>query len=112
MSQQTPTIDPALKGALGEIKEAFTEAERSLKEHLDTQAEEIRSLGGTTKETADKIKTAEETLGRIGDDLKALQTRVDEIEKSGQRPGLGGAEDVKSLGERFVQSDQYKSYIG
>src|SRR5690606_27318069 len=50
MMSQT-TIEPALKAALGEIKDAFKEAEHNLKTHLDTQAEEIRTLGGTTKET-------------------------------------------------------------
>lgn len=96
---------------LKELMAEFKKTADELKGLIEKQNEEIKGQGETSAATAKQIKTVEERLQEIGEELKAAQARVEELEKQGQRPGYGGSEPRKSLGEQFVESEQYKSMM-
>lgn len=96
---------------LKQIKAALDEGIKNLRDLLDKQDQEIKSFGETTAETAKAIEKAEESLQGISDDLKAAQSRIDQIEAKMGRLPSGMAGGHKSLGQQFVESDAYKDMV-
>lgn len=94
-----------IKSLHTEFKEAWGE----LKGLLDDQSEEIKKYGTTNDDTVNKIKSVEGKISEIGDEMKEIQKRADEIEKKFGRPDLAGGGQVKSLGEMFVQSEAFEA---
>lgn len=94
-----------LKSLHTEFKEAWGE----LKDLLDQQSDEIKKYGTTNDETSNKIKSVEGKISSLGDELKEIQKRADEIEKKLGRPDLNGGGQVKSLGEMFVKSEAFEA---
>ncbi len=95
----------SLKSLHTEFKEAWGE----LKDLLDTQADEIKKYGTTNDDTVNKIKSVEGVISNLGDEMKEIQKRADEIEKKFGRPDLAGGGQVKSLGEQFIDSDAFQA---
>lgn len=89
---------------LKELLAEFKKTAEELKGQLDKQAEEIRTQGETSAKTA---KSIDELDKRIVE----LNNEIIELQKASQRPGYGGSEPAKSIGQQFVESEQYKSMI-
>lgn len=89
---------------LKKLMEEFKATTGELKGLLDKQAEEIKTQGETSAKTA---KSIDELDKRIVE----LNNEIIELQKASQRPGYGGSEPAKSLGQQFVESEQYKSMI-
>lgn len=97
---------------LTQIKSAFQEAASELKGLIETQTAEIRKHGETTEKTANALAAAEKRIEEISEELKAAQTRMDELEAKGNRLGVGADDNQsKSFGEIFVESEAYKNMI-
>lgn len=107
------------------LQAALKASEDALKAALAEQSVEIKSHGETAGETAKKISAAEGRLDQVVADLKGLtdetvaklteelteaKSRVEELEKAGQRPGWPGSnadpEELKSPGERFTTGEE------
>ena len=88
-----------LKELLAEFKKTADE----LKAMIDKQAEEIKAHGETSAKTA---KSIDELDKRIVE----LNNEIIELQKAGQRPFYGG-EPVKSIGQQFIESEQYKAMV-
>jgi len=89
-----------LKELLAEFKKTADE----LKGQLDKQAEEIKTQGETSAKTA---KSIDELDKRIVE----LNNEIIELQKASQRPSYANGETAKSIGQQFVESEQYKSMI-
>lgn len=89
---------------LKELLVEFKKTADELKGQLDKQAEEIKAHGETSAKTA---KSIDELDKRIVE----LNNEIIELQKASQRPGYGGSEPAKSIGQQFVESEQYKSMI-
>lgn len=92
--------------------EQFTKEFDGFKGLLEKQSAEIKQHGETSTKTAQAIAGAEKRILELNEELKSVQTRVDEFERAGQRPGYGGqGEEAKSLGQVFVESEAYKGML-
>lgn len=103
-------ITAALEAGKTEIKE-FGAASADTKQHiadLVKARDELReSLKAEQKAREDMLKVME----KVNADVKAAQDRMTVIETQKNRPGFGGQPQAKSLGEQFVESDQYKAMV-
>lgn len=86
----------------------FITFEANLKATLDQQQAEIRTHGEASEATGSKVAELTNKLSEVGQEIKAIQARVHEVENASVRPGMG-AERAQSLGQRFVESDAYKA---
>lgn len=92
-----------------DVEKLHTELSKSLKEHvnktqdtLDKAVDEVKRVGTLQGQTNDELK-------KLGEKTTELQQRLQEIEqKAATRPAAGGGE-AKSIGQRVVESDEYKS---
>jgi len=91
----------------------------AIKSHLDTVKSEIKSAvekrdaevkqyGEATEATRKALTAATERLDSIKGDFDRMDARVIEMEKAAQRQ-FAGAEQIKSYGQQFVESDSYKN---
>lgn len=94
------------------LVESFNAFQNDLNAALETQKAELKAYGQTTEATGKRIDELGGKLVEIGEELKAAQGRLDEFEKASQRPGYGGERELKSLGDRFVESAEYKAMAG
>lgn len=85
----------------------FTTFEANLKTTLDKQAAEIRTNGEASEATGSKVAELTNKLSEVGQEIKALQARIHEVENESVRPNAPGAQ-AKSLGQRFAESDAYQ----
>lgn len=95
------------------IQKAFSEVTAEFKTLLETQAEEIRKNGETSKETASKIVELEKSMQGMAEDHKSneikLQGRIDELEAKSQRLMAGGNGQIKTIGRQFTESKAYEN---
>ena len=89
---------------LKQLMEEFKTTTDQLKGLLDQQAEEIKAHGETSAKTAKEIADLDKRIVEMNNEIIELQ-------KASQRPRYGGSEPAKSLGQQFVESEQYKSMI-
>ena len=99
-----------LKEVLEGIKKHIGDTTTEIKNLLAKQDEEIKKFGKSTEETGAAIDKATKRIMELEEELKAAQTRIDEIEKKGGRLFGGGAEEQKSIGQRFIESEAYKAF--
>lgn len=90
-----------LKGHLDTVKSDITAA-------VAKRDSEIKQYGEATEATRKALTAATERLDTIKGDMDRIDARVIEMEKAAQRQ-FGGAAEAKSLGQQFVESQQYKS---
>ncbi|EYB67408.1 putative phage phi-C31 gp36 major capsid-like protein [Deinococcus phoenicis] len=79
--------------------------ETGLKSHLDTQIKEIKANGETSKETREEITKLEK---KYDDQVQ----KVHDLEVKLGRLDMGGASrhEVKTAGQRFTDSDEFKAF--
>lgn len=87
----------------------FTE----LKEIVEKRDTEFRELGEVSEETKSAVQKCTTEIEQLGEQYKShlesyedFKSQVEDHIKKGNRPGMGAA-DTKSIGEMFVDSDQY-----
>ena len=96
MTENTDLV--ALKGDLAKVID-----------EVKSFAEQITDDAKKGRQTQDEIKArADEALTKMND----LDARVREIEQKGARPGGPPTAPTKSLGETFVESNEFKSFLG
>lgn len=92
----------------------FTEATDALSEQLTKQEVELKSYGETKAETAKAIETIGADVLGMREEFTKLEAKLKEMTLAGQRPGGttdGGELENKSIGERFLASDQFKQMV-
>ena len=92
-----------------ELKGHFDQAATEMKGLVERQSEEIKKYGETTNATAAEMKSVGERLEAMQGDVKSFDEKLKDIEAKSNRPGFGAMPERKSLGQMFVESDQYKS---
>lgn len=90
-----------------ELKGHFDQAADELKSLVTRQSEEIKAHGEASKETAAAIAKADSRMSEITSELEAKEARLIEIEKRMNRPGFGGADEAKTIGQMYVESEAY-----
>lgn len=94
----------------------------NLKQHLDTVKTEIKNAvaardaevkqyGEATDQTRKALTAATERLDTIKGDFEKFDARLIEMEKASKRQ-FDGAQEAKSYGQQFVESDAYKNANG
>lgn len=99
--EQAQEIITLAKNELGNVA-------KGLKEALDTQAEELKSFGETSKATADKIKALDERYDSTNQDLKEAMDRLKELEVKLSRGNIFSEEDVEEMlspGQLFAKAE-------
>jgi HK97 family phage major capsid protein len=90
-----------IKDLQAHLESATTE----IKTLVSAQETEIKAQGESTKATADLLAKATERLDSINADLE-------EVQKKMARPDFGQPAVKKSLGEMYIDSDEFKSFVG
>ncbi|WP_323034112.1 phage major capsid protein [Pararhodobacter sp.] len=88
-----------------ETKAAFERSVDSVKEIAEKALAESKKgneLAASFKEKADEALTG----------MNALNERMSEMEQKSAKAGRGGDEAPQSLGEQYVSSEEYKSFVG
>jgi HK97 family phage major capsid protein len=90
-----------------ELKGHFDQAADELKGLVARQSDEIKAYGESSKETAELISKADSRMSEMTAEMEAKEARLIEIEKRMNRPGFGGEEQYKSIGQQYVDSEAY-----
>lgn len=93
---------------IDEVKSAVKEAYAEIEKKTDALAEVMDAY----KEKLDAKADTTDIDGRLNDvkaELQKAGERADEIERKANR-GTQAAEEAKSLGQRFAESEEYKSF--
>jgi len=92
-----------------ELKGHFDQASTEMKSLVERQSAEIKAYGETTAETAKEIKATGERIDSVITDIKAYNDRLEAIEKKANHLGFGGQpQAVKTIGQQFLESDEFK----
>lgn len=100
-----------------ELKALIDEGFENMKALADKQTADIKQNGKVSAETeqeAKDLKLKMDTLEKSLDieSIKKYEDRITELELIAARPGgQGAAEEVKSIGMQFTQSDEFKSHV-
>jgi HK97 family phage major capsid protein len=97
---------------LKKLQTEFSDSWKSLKTLLDQQADEMRTLGGTSTETAKSLQAIETKITTYETELKGITDKYKEFEVKMNRPGFGGGERPKSIGTQFIEHDSYTKSNG
>jgi HK97 family phage major capsid protein len=93
-----------------ELKDALASATTEIKGLVDAQSAEIKANGETTAKTAKALADATARFDEMQAEIKSAKDAMDGLEAKMNRPQAGRAQ-VKSLGQGFVDSEEFKSYI-
>lgn len=104
----TEHVDPAelAKQISGEVKATY--------DKLDKKTADLGEVVDALKKAVDGKASTTDLEGRLKDvqeEVKKLATQADDIDKKLSRPGRGGAETQKSLGQQVAESDGFKSFV-
>jgi HK97 family phage major capsid protein len=105
-------LDAPFEGGAAEFKklvDGVKEAHDKVKEIAEKALAEAKKTGQATEET--KVK-ADEALTKMGEAKTELDARLTEIEQKMARPGGAAPNEMKTLGETFVDNDQVKALMG
>jgi HK97 family phage major capsid protein len=91
-----------------DLKSHLDAAHTEVKNLVERQSDEIKTLGQTSEATASALKEAEKNFDNVTSDFEG---RMQDVEKRLQRPAGGIAEEMKSAGEQFIESNAYKMAI-
>src|SRR5690242_12097599 len=79
----------------------------------ETLQREVKNLGDGTAETKKAVDDAMLKLGEIVEEHKKTAARIVEIEQTlAARREKGEPEQPKSMGQRFIESEAFKSFKG
>lgn len=94
---------------LKELQELLETYKGNMKELLTKQAEELKKHGETTASTAKSIEAMDATIKSITEGMEAAKKRMDELEAKAGRIPEPTATEVKSPGQTFIESEEYKA---
>ncbi len=94
---------------LSELQGLLESYKTDMKSLLTKQAEELKKHGETTAETAKSIAAVDVTIKNISEGLAEAKKRMDELEAKAGRPAEPTMNEVKSPGQIFVESEEYKA---
>ncbi len=97
-----------VKEGLEKLHGDFNKTSKVLTELVEKQDEEIKRLGGTTTATSTQIKSMEENLMKIGQDMKGLQVDFTAIQEKLNQHLPKHEDEQKTIGQRFTESKEYK----
>lgn len=97
---------------LKKLQTEFSDSWKSLKTLLDQQADEMRTLGGTSTETAKSLTAIETKITSYETELKGITDKYKEMETKMNRPDFGRGAESKSIGQRFIEDDTYTKSNG
>lgn len=97
---------------LVEIKAATQEALQTMQQLVSKQDAEIKQYGEAAKTTAAAIEKLDASLRQMSADNAGSLERLSAIEAKGNRPGFAGNAEGGTIGQAFVQSQEFKSYGG
>ena len=92
-----------------ELKGHFDQAATEMKGLVERQSEELKKYGETTTETASEIKAVGERVESMQGDVKSFEEKLKDIEAKSNRLGFGSMPERKTLGQMFVESDNFKN---
>lgn len=100
-----PGAEPSsIKTMVENINKEIKNVETQLMDKLKKQDEEIKNFGTTNDKTVNGIKELEGKLDAFSKDLNELVVKAN-------RQQQGQAPEIKSAGEKFVESEAYKAAI-
>lgn len=73
--------------------------------------EEIAKLGAASAETSKKSAALDGEIVAMKKELDEEKKHRDDLEKKFGRPGFSAGDALKSVGEQFVESEQFKSMV-
>ena len=99
--------------------EAIQALEQKVKEHvsktqdaLDKATDEVKRVGAIEAKTADQIKQLGEQVSAVSEAVKTVRELNDRLlgleQKVDHKPGSGKDQQVKSLGQLVVESEEFK----
>lgn len=97
-----------VKEGLEKLHGDFNKTSKVLTELVEKQDEEIKKLGGTTSATSAQIKSLEDNLTKIGQDMKGLQVDWTALQEKLNQHLPHQEEERKTIGQRFTESKEYK----
>lgn len=92
-----------------ELKGHFDQAASEMTALVTRQSEEIKKYGETTEATGKRIADLGKTIDAIQGDVKSFDERLQATEKKMNHPGYAAPMQAKSLGQMFVESEEFKS---
>jgi HK97 family phage major capsid protein len=111
MGEEQETIGSGLK----EIGELVKKTNEDVNAIIEKQNGEIKHLGEATEETKAQLEAASAKYNEVIDEfqtkVEATEARMSELEAKFDEPDVGGGSAAKSIGERFVESDNFKAML-
>lgn len=89
-----------------ELVDKFGETSKEIKAANEKMQAEIKANGEATAETKAALESAQNVMTELKSQFEAMDSKLKELEAKGKRPGYG-AEEVKSMGQLFVESDAF-----
>ena len=89
---------------LKDLAEKLNAASTEIKNANEAQAKEIKELGAASAETKSALEKSQAEFAELKSLFEKADEKLKELELKGQRPNAGAME-VKSLGERFTDSE-------
>ncbi|ULK98855.1 phage major capsid protein [Bradyrhizobium sp. I71] len=103
----------ALTTQLTTIEQSMAKAADDVKKSGETMQTEMKNLGKATAETTEKVDKALSQHGELAEKHGEIASRVTEIEqKLAARRSEQEPASQKSMGERFVESAEFKGFKG
>lgn len=96
---------------LNEVKQALEGATAEIKGLVENQQAEIKAHGETQAKTAKALEEANAKFDEMQNEMQEKSKQLDSLEARMNRPTNEGAESKKSLGQNFVESEEFKSYV-
>jgi HK97 family phage major capsid protein len=93
-----------VKEMIQQISNEIKNVETQLQTKLSAQDEEIKKFGTTSDKTVEQIKALEDKYDAFQKDLNELVVKANRFGQ--QQPG-----DVKSAGQKFIESEAYKAAV-
>ncbi len=100
-----PNHEEFVKAVRDEVKTTY--------EALDKKTTDLASMIDEAKKKLSEKADTSDIDGRIKDiqeEIKKASERADEIERKANRGINGGAEEAKTIGQRMIESNEYKSF--
>lgn len=98
----TPVID--IEKIANEIKGDFRQKSDEVKTIAEKAANEVKSLGTLTAETKANADRALSEMNTLAERLKDVELKMS------RRPGESDRQEVKSLGQQFIEAENFKAF--